>query len=135
MILFVAAILIVGGLLYAVVSFTRHAGDRALNTDKYRSKWLQIQKLLEQGDHGRQMAILQADKLLDQALRERNFRGETMGERMKSASKSWSNAGAVWSAHKLRNQIAHETEVNLSSSMANQALASFKQALKDVGAI
>ena len=76
-----------------------------------------------------------ADKLLDHALKERGAKGETMGERMKTLQTTWSNANAVWGAHKLRNQVAHEPDVQLSYDLARRALASFKQALKDVGAI
>ncbi len=81
------------------------------------------------------MVLLNADKLLDQALKERGFSGNTMGERMKSANKIWSNANHVWGAHKLRNQIAHESEIKVSLNMTRRALASFRQALKDLGAI
>jgi hypothetical protein len=81
------------------------------------------------------MTVLNADKLLDQALRERAIKGETMGERMKTLRDTWSNANAVWSAHKLRNQIAHEADVRVTYDDARRALAGFKQALKDVGAI
>ena len=81
------------------------------------------------------LAILNADKLLDQALRQRGFKGETMGERMRSARQIWSNATAVWTAHKLRNQIAHEPEVKISYDQARRSLSAFKQSLKDVGAI
>ena len=81
------------------------------------------------------MAILNADKLLDQALRQRGFKGETMGERMKSAQNVWSNANHVWTAHKVRNRIAHESGVKVDYDITRRALVAFKQALKDVGAI
>jgi hypothetical protein len=58
-----------------------------------------------------------------------------MGERMKIAKDTWSNANAVWTAHKLRNQIAHEPAVVVSYEDARRALGAFKQALKDIGAI
>jgi hypothetical protein len=67
------------------------------------------------------------------ALKERGVRGNTMGERMKNSS--WSNANAVWAAHKIRNKIAHEADVAVDYDTARRALASFKQGLKDVGAI
>jgi len=47
----------------------------------------------------------------------------------------WSNANNVWTAHKLRNQIAHEPDVRLDYDGARRALTAFKQALKDIGAI
>jgi hypothetical protein len=54
---------------------------------------------------------------------------------MKIAKDTWSNANAVWTAHKLRNQIAHEPGVTVTYEDARQALGAFKQALKDIGAI
>ena len=81
------------------------------------------------------MAILKADKLLDQVLRDTGSKGQTMGERMKSRQNAWSNANAVWAAHKIRNQIAHDENVQLSETTVRRALASFKQALKDLGAM
>ncbi len=135
LIFFFAAILIVAALLFAVIGLTKK-GTRNLNVEKYRMRWMQIeQELKKDQPSSYHLAVLNADKLLDQALRERGVRGTTMGERMKTLKDTWSNANNVWTAHKLRNQIAHETEVNVSYDDARRALAGFKQALKDVGAI
>lgn len=107
-----------------------------LNVDKYRKKWLEIERNLSRDDiRSCQMAVIEADRLLDSALKERGFSGETMGERMKSAKDIWSNQNSVWQAHKLRNKIVHESDVQAGYSVFRQALASFKRALKDVGAI
>jgi hypothetical protein len=130
-----AAILLIGALLLAVMTLTKKGGVR-LDVDKYRSKWLAIENQLKRDEVSSfHLSVLNADKLLDQALRERGVKGETMGERMKTVKDTWTNANAVWTAHKLRNQIAHESDVQVSYDDARRALASFKQALKDVGAI
>jgi hypothetical protein len=135
LIFFFAAILIVAGILFAVIGLTKKGG-RNLNVDKYRMRWLQIEQQLKKDQPSSyHLVVLNADKLLDQALRERGIRGTTMGERMKNLKDTWTNANSVWSAHKLRNQIAHETDVNVGYDDARRALAGFKQALKDVGAI
>lgn len=132
---FLAAILVIGALLIAIVILTKKNAMQ-LDVDKYRMKWMTIEKQLNRDDQASCiLAVLNADKLLDQALRERGIKGQTMGERMKTAKGMWSNANAVWSAHKLRNQIAHETDHNLSYEDARRAIVGFKQALKDVGAI
>jgi transposase len=130
-----AAILLIGALLLAVMTLTKKGGVK-LDVDKYRSKWLAIENQLKRDEVSSfHLSVLNADKLLDQALRERGIKGETMGERMKTIKDTWTNANAVWTAHKLRNQIAHESDVQVSYDDARRALASFKQALKDVGAI
>lgn len=128
-----AAALIIAGLLMIVITLTKK-GARPLDVEKYRSKWLDIESSLKQDQEATfQMAILQADKLLDHALREKGYIGQTMAERMKKSQ--FKNADATWAAHKLRNRIAHEHDVSISYDTARRALATFKQALKDVGAI
>lgn len=130
-----AAILLIGALLLATMTLTKKGGAK-LDVDKYRSKWLAIENQLKRDETSSfHLCVLNADKLLDQALRERGIKGETMGERMKTIKDTWTNANAIWTAHKLRNQIAHESDVQVSYDDARRALASFKQALKDVGAI
>ena len=81
------------------------------------------------------VCILDADKLLDQALRDRGLAGKTMAERMKQCQGKWTNGNGVWAAHKLRNRIAHETDVKVDYDRARQALIAYKQGLKDMGAI
>lgn len=133
-VLFVA-ILIVAVLLLVVIAVTRK-GPKELDVDKYRVRWLQIeQQLARENPNTYQMTILEADKLLDMALKERGVKGDTMGERMKAELSTWSNANAVWSAHKLRNQIAHEPGFTVAYDDVRRALGAFKQALKDEGAI
>lgn len=131
---FFAAILIVAGLILAVIVYTK--GGRTLNKEKYRTKWLTIERSLVRDQAASyHLSVLNADKLLDHALKEAGYKGATMGERLKSANTQLGNRNAVWAAHKLRNQIAHEPDVQVSYDTARRALASLKQALKDVGAI
>ncbi|HSW77644.1 MAG TPA: hypothetical protein VLG36_02500 [Candidatus Chromulinivoraceae bacterium] len=132
---FLVGVLVVAILLVIVIFITKK-GPAPLDIEKYRMRWLAIEKQLNRDDPSSlSMTVLNADKLLDQALKERGIKGETMGERMKVAKDTWSNANAVWTAHKLRNQIAHEPEVTVGYDDARRALGAFKQALKDVGAI
>lgn len=130
LILFLALIVIAGlVLLVGLGQFTRRRSG--LDSKYYRDKWAKIEQVQKMGEPGWQVAIIQADKLLDQALKERGFSGETMGDRLKS-----SHAGdKVWAAHKIRNRIAHEADVKLNPVMVSQALRGFKQGLKNVGAL
>lgn len=132
---FLVGVLVVA-ILLVVVIFVTKKGPAPLDVEKYRMRWLAIEKQLSRDDSSScSMTVLNADKLLDQALKERGIKGETMGERMKIAKDTWSNANGVWTAHKLRNQIAHESDVVVSYDDARRALGAFKQALKDIGAI
>lgn len=131
---FLVAILLVGGMILFLVM--RRSGPSELNVERYRKDWLATERQLVKGQEASyQMVLLNADKLLDQALKQRGFKGETMGERMKAAGSTWSNANNIWTVHKLRNQIAHEHNVKVSYDMARRALAVYKRALKDLGAV
>lgn len=134
-IFFFAAIIIVGGLLFAVMSMNKK-GARRLDVDKYRTKWLKIEHQLKRDETSSySMVVIHADKLLDQALIERGLKGNTMAERMKQCAQLFSDRNGVWQAHKLRNRIAHEDDVIVTYDDARRALATMKRALKDVGAI
>jgi hypothetical protein len=132
---FFVAVLIAGTLLFAVISLTKN-GHRQLDTEKYRTRWLFIEKRLEKTQPASfQLCVLDADKLLDSALREKGYQGTVMADRMKNAAPIFSNRNSVWSAHKLRNQIAHEPDVRVTYDSSRTALNAFRQALKDLGAI
>lgn len=129
-----AALLLAGSML--LLMFRMSHGSKDLNVEKYRRRWIEIERLVKKDDRQScQFAIIEADKLLDIAMKERGIKGDTMGERLKTAKDSWSNRDAVWSAHKLRNQIVHEADVKIGYDTTKRALAGFKKALKDVGAI
>lgn len=134
-IFFFSAILIFGGLLFVVISLTKN-NPRNLDQDKFRSRWMEIESQLKRNEsHSYTVCILNADKLLDQALRDRGLPGKTMAERMKQHQGKWTNGNGVWAAHKLRNRLAHETDARVDYERARQALIAYKQGLKDVGAI
>ena len=125
------AIVVIAGLvlLVGMGQFTRRRSG--LDVKYYRDRWAKIEQVQKMGEPCWHVAIIQADKLLDRALKERGFSGETMGERLKS-----SHAGdKIWAAHKVRNRIAHESDVKLNAIVVNQALRGFKQGLKNVGAL
>lgn len=134
-VVFLLAILVVAGLLVAVIMITKKSAP-GLDLAVYRSRWLKIEQVLSRDEPSSYLlAILEADKLLDQALRDRGIAGQTMGERMKAAQATWSNANAVWGAHKVRNRIAHESGFQVSYDETRRALGGFRQGLKDLGAI
>lgn len=135
LIFFFAGIIIIAAIMFALMTFGKK-GSKHLNVEQYRVRYLEIENQLDQNKPTTfYMTILNADKLVDQALKDRGIRGETMGERMRNASKLFNDRDCVWSAHKLRNVIAHESDATVNYKQARYALACFKKALKDLGAI
>lgn len=134
LILLFAIVLVVGVTLFAFITLGKRG--KPLAVDKYRVRWMSIEhSLIKDQPVTYHMAILNADKLVEQALKDRGFAGQTMGERLKSAKAQFTRLDALWTAHKLRNQVAHEPDVKISYDQARRALAGFKRALKDLGAI
>lgn len=135
-----AIFLLLGVLILAVVLilFISIKGKVApsLNRQKYQTHWLEIENSISRDNLAScQVAIMNADKLLDHALKDRHVKGENMGERMKNAQTLWHNANHVWTAHKVRNKLAHEPGASVSYELTLQTLSAYKQGLKDLGAI
>jgi hypothetical protein len=72
--------------------------------------------------------VLEADMVLDHALSLLQVQG-TMGEKLKKAGQRFSHLDAVWSAHKLRNRLAHEPGSTLKTHEAERALRTFRRAI------
>lgn len=132
---FIIAVLIVAALIFVAILLTGKRGYH-FNKEAYQSRFLEIENKLRQDNPASYMtSIINADKLLDKAMIEVGISGKTMGDRLKRGGGRFSNLNAVWRAHKLRNAIAHESDIEISYKQAYNALAVYKQALKDLGAI
>lgn len=134
MIYFIAAIIIFGVLVLVFINrFGKHM-PTPLNKPYFQETWAELLEKVKTPE-GMVLAVIDADKLLDEALKKRHFKGKTTGERLVSAQRSLSNNDGVWFAHKLRNRLVHEPNVKLKKNEAQNALGGFKQALKDLGAL
>ncbi len=134
-IFFFAVIVIIGAIMLGFISRSKK-GAKKIDVEYYRSKILEIEHQLKENDSSSyHLSVLNGDKLVDQALKARGIKGKTMGERMKNSASRFSDRNGIWTAHKLRNRIAHESDVNVKYSDACYALANFRKALKDLGAI
>ncbi len=95
-----------------------------------RKHWNQI---VEEVQTNPNLAVMEADKLLGYAMKARGIEG-SVGEQLKKAPSMFGDVNAVWSAHKLRNKLAHEIGMKITASQAKSNLSIFKKALKDLGA-
>lgn len=101
-----------------------------------KEKWEEIEKLMK-SDSGLswRLAVIEADKLMDSALKEARMRGETMGERLRFAASRHPKIQKVWEAHILRNNLVHERDSEINKSEAKKALDIFKEGLKTLKAL
>ena len=108
--------------------------SRKLDSAYYNKKWQDLQKLLKDKATW-PLAIIDDDKLLDQALKARGFKGKTMGERLVAAQREITSNDDVWFGHKLRNKLVHEHDIKLRERDVKDALLGIRAALKDLGAL
>lgn len=107
---------------------------RPLNQGYFKTEWSSLQKLLKNKERW-DVALMQADNLLDIALRKKHYRGKSMGERMVKAQRIFTDNDSLWFAHKLRNKIESDPKMKLKEADLKQALIGLRQALKDLGAL
>ena len=103
-----------------------------LSKKETQKTWGGIQKHFFAGnDNDLKIAILEADKLLDEALRGAGIQGNTLGDRLKKVKPSQlPDIDAIWQAHKVRNQIAHESDFKLKRDLAERALGVYEKTLR-----
>lgn len=107
---------------------------RKLKEDKFQAKWKDLQAFCKDKATWPE-ALVAGDKLLDEALKKRRYKGKNMGERLVSAQHKFTNNDDVWFAHKLTKKVVEDPEVKLKENDVKDALLSVHQALKDLGAL
>jgi hypothetical protein len=92
-----------------------HEIHEALLREKERNRnanprWHYIQTLIESpNDSDWRVAIIEADSMMEEILREKGLTGGTVSELLEAAKESgYRSIQDAWDAHLVRNQIAHE---------------------------
>jgi hypothetical protein len=99
----------------------------------FQTKWKEMQGYCKDKQTW-PLAVINADKLLDEALKKRKYKGKSMGERLVAAQRDLTDNDGVWFAHKMRNRLVHEADVKLKEAEVKKALIGIRQGLKDLGA-
>lgn len=107
---------------------------KKLKSEHFHENWKEVQKNCKDKNNWPQ-ALKEADHLLDTALKKRKYNGKTMGERMVSAQRTFSNNDAVWFAHNLAKKVIADPDTRLKEADVKSALIGFRQALRDIGAL
>jgi hypothetical protein len=108
---------------------------RGETRDNIRVDWENIKTLLKQKSPSQlRQALIVADKSLDNALRDLVV-GESMGERLKNAKDifQWDVYQKIWDAHKLRNNLVHESNFEPPYFMVTEAVTNIQRGLISLG--
>ena len=79
------------------------------------------------------LAIIEADKMADDLLIQKGYEGESMAERLSLLDKNeLRSLDLLWTAHKVRNRIAHKLDFKINRSEAMRVISYYEEALKDL---
>jgi hypothetical protein len=79
------------------------------------------------------LAILEADEMLDNLLGQLGFRGENLGEKLKTIDREkFRGLAAAWEVHLVRNRVAHEgSNFELSEREVKRIIALYEQIFRE----
>ena len=100
-------------------------------SNEYKNKkWQEIMSLLNSPNQNDwKQAIINADNLLERVLLEQGFEGESLGEKLKNAD--FETLPNAWSAHKIRNRIAHEADFVLTQRQAKGTIQNYSKVFSE----
>lgn len=79
------------------------------------------------------LAIIEADNILDEMVTKIGYKGENLGEKLKSVEPSdFLTLQSAWEAHKVRNKIAHEgLSYKLDQREAKRVISMFEEVFQE----
>jgi len=97
-------------------------------------KWLKIQaRLRSQDEAAWKLAVIEADNIFDDILKRMGLPGVDFEERLRQFEpQELKSINLVWEAHNLRNYIIAQPTARLELAQAEQALANYESALKEL---
>lgn len=97
------------------------------------TRWENLKAYLEsESESDWKLAIIEADKLLEELVEKLGYLGDNLGERLKAVEPSdFTTLQDAWEAHKIRNKIAHEQNYRLTHRDARLTIARFERVFQE----
>lgn len=127
----------------SMLDYTTHGCKKDKRIEKEKEKtaklpigtWEKINtKLNSVNPNDWKIAVIEADKTLDESLKTAGIAGGTEGERLKNivGADIGDNLNNVWNAHKIRNSIVHDSAFELANDVARKTVRILEDASKAV---
>lgn len=128
---------------HEIAEYAHHKAERekaaqAREGGSSNPRWMKtLTYLFSESSSDWKLAIIEADAMLDDLMSQLGFRGETLGEKLKSANQEkFRNLTIAWEVHTIRNRIAHEgLSYELSQYEAKRVIALYEMIFRDYGFI
>lgn len=101
--------------------------------EKKNQRWEDVLRLTESDrESDWKLAVIEADKMLDDLLSMLGYQGETMGDKLLSVERGdMLSLEAAWEAHKFRNRIAHESGFQVSQRDARHIMNLYRKVFEE----
>lgn len=102
--------------------------------ENFLERWQGVLKHLESLNESEwRVAIIEADKLIDDILTRKGFEGESVAEKLSSIEKGqMKSIDRLWEAHKARNRIVHKADYKIEQSEARRMISYYEEALVEL---
>lgn len=149
----ILSIIFIGIIIYSLIRLVEiqiddkrelnHKIEQALLKEKELEKmanprWHYIETMVESSNESDwRVAIIEADSMLEEILKDKGLFGNTVSEFLESAKDSgYANLSDAWDAHLVRNKIAHEgSDFSLSQVETRRAIKMYSNFFKELDVI
>ena len=127
-------------LAHEIAEYAKHKVERekAAQGESTNPRWAKtLTYLFSNNSSDWKLSIIEADSMLDSLMDQLGFRGDSLGEKLKSASQdNFRNLATVWEVHTIRNRIAHEgLSYEISQHEAKRVISLYDNIFRDYGYI
>jgi hypothetical protein len=110
-----------------------------LQSELSKKRWERASEKINSNDASNlKLAIIEADKLMDDTLKKIGVKGDTTMDRIRAlaaSSKRLSSLDRVMRAHRIRNNIVHTPDFAITPPEARRAMEDFESFLREIKAI
>ncbi len=136
-ILFVVVVIKINKLAAVKINLAKELLPPQSATSGLNSRWDEIEKHINSTREAEwKFAVIEADKLIDEILKEASFPGDTMGDRLMNIQPGQlTTLQGLWEAHKIRNRLVHDTNYFLRYTEAKRAVGLYEKTLEELEAL
>ncbi len=128
---------------HEIAEYAHHQAEREKKISQgdeisKNQRWIKtLTYLFSQHASDWKLAVIEADSMLEELLNQLGFKGETLGDKLKSATQDkFHSLTSAWEVHTIRNRIAHEgVSFELSQHEAKRIIALYEQIFREFGFI
>lgn len=120
---------------YQIDYYSDYLGLGTVGRRRQLRVWKQILKRVSSNDASQlKLAVLEADKIMDEIFKMSGYRGDTVDDRFGQVSAEvLPNIDQVREAHKVRDRIAREPDFTITQQEAKEVLKIYQQAFRALG--